>query len=225
MGQRELRQSRTRDAMGSSLIHWLLVLLVLVLVLAPIIFGLLLINRTRARTWLARLSEHQSYSTVGETKEETPGSKLAREIKEETPSSILFKLLIYSWLLILTSGLFFVRRLEPFFSSKQPSYAAMIEVIGILNGLGILAPALCFIIAAIIHFQPNHSRLLKYFFLLLPLPFENLFYLPTALLSRQSSGSLLTFFIECLMLFSVISWGVNIKRCPNDIWYLLAKTN
>jgi hypothetical protein len=101
--------------MGSSLIHWLLVLLVLVLVLAPIIFGLLLINRTRARTWLARLSEHQSYSTVGETKEETPGSKLVREIKEETPSSILFKLLIYSWLLILTSGLFFVRRLEPFF--------------------------------------------------------------------------------------------------------------
>jgi hypothetical protein len=197
--------------MGSSLIHWLLVLLVLVLVLAPIIFGLLLINRTRARTWLARLSEHQSYSTVGETKEETPGSKLVREIKEETPSSILFKLLIYSWLLILTSGLFFVRRLEPFFSSKQPSYAAMIEVIGILNGLGILAPALCFIIAAIIHFQPNHSRLLKYFFLLLPLPFENLFYLPTALLSRQSSGSLSTFFIECLILFSVISWGLTLS--------------
>ena len=76
--------------MGSSLIHWLLVLLVLVLLLAPIIFGPLLSNRTRARTWLARLSEHKSYSTVEEIKEETPKSELFRQIKEETPSSKLF---------------------------------------------------------------------------------------------------------------------------------------
>ena len=196
--------------MGSSLIHWLLVLLVLVLLLAPIIFGPLLSNRTRARTWLARLSEHKSYSTVEEINEETPKSELFRQIKEETPSSKLFKLLIYSWLLILASGLFCLQRLEPFFSAKQPSYAGMIEVIGIFSGLSILAPVLCFLIAAIIHFQPNHSRVLKYFLLLLPLPFENLFYLPTVLLSRLGSGSLLMFFIECLILFSVISWGLTL---------------
>jgi hypothetical protein len=111
-----------------SLIHWLLVPFVLVIVLGPVIFGLLLSNRTRARTWTARLSEHKSYSTVEEIKEETPSSKLVREIKEETPSSKLFKLLIYSWLLILTVGLFLLRHVEqPFFSS----YAGMIEMFGI----------------------------------------------------------------------------------------------
>jgi hypothetical protein len=93
--------------MGSSLIHWLLVLFVLVIILGPIIFGPLLSNRTRARGWLARLSEHKSYSTVEEMKDETPGSKFASEAKEETSSSKLFKLLIYSWLLMLTSGIFF----------------------------------------------------------------------------------------------------------------------
>jgi hypothetical protein len=103
--------------MGSSLIHWLLVLLVLVLVVAPIIIGLLLINRTRARTWIARLSEHKRYSTVGETNEETPRSKLVRDIEEETPSSILFKSLMYSWILMLvgifrtTSGVCFYVKL------------------------------------------------------------------------------------------------------------------
>ena len=202
--------------MRSSL-HWLLFLLVAVIILGPMIFGLLLINHTRARTWIARLSERKSYSTVEETKEETSSATLVREPKEETPSSKLFKLLIYSWLLILTILFFFLRHLEtffgpqgPFYSSKQPSYAELLEFNGLV-GLGVLAPPLCFFIAAIIHFRPNHSRLLKYFVLLLPLPLDDLMYLPGELFLGPHAGRSFNFYIECLISFPVTAWGLTLS--------------
>jgi hypothetical protein len=97
----------------------------------------------------------------------------------------------------------FLRRLGPLFSSKKPSYGEVIEIIGI-GGLGVLAPLLCFFIAAIIHFQPNHSRLLKYFVLLVPLPLEDLFYIPAELFVQPRLDTSLNFYIKYFIYFPAL---------------------